>query len=576
MNEVETSTGPRRRFELRRKIGEGSFGEVYLAEMVSAGDFRRPVALKLLHASVAKMRDAGRRIRDEARILGRLQHRHIVEVLDLVQVGDRWAVVMAYVPGADLEQVLDTLLARGELPSVRATLEIGAAVARALAAAWSAVDEGDRPLRVVHRDIKPGNIRLTTDGDVKVLDFGVARMDLDAREAKTRRPALVGTERYMAPERLLLTGDGPEADVYALGVTMLEALLVIEVDRAPVTAQDHAVWLDETRGRLERALASDPVGAELVPVVLSCLAWSPEERPGAEPLSTALAALASKAGGADLVAFARGVVATAALSARGEEVSAQGTLVEGSTTTSVAPVVSAQRGLTPWMTVSALAAGVGIVLAAAWFILPGQPPPQALPDLPVASTPAEPALPPVDAVVGEVVGGAPIPAEAAPTDAGTREDAATEAARSDAAKASAAAGRTGGAEPKTFAPKGAGGRSSSPAAGAGQGGAPPPTESTSVSKAGKTADGEAKDPPSAAPAARVSRTQFSVVDVSGFTVSCGGRQFTGTASVRATDFPAGSCMIRADRGGGRYTATVSVVAPREVVCRVIAEELQCR
>jgi serine/threonine-protein kinase len=571
VNEVETSTGPRRRFELRRKIGEGSFGEVYLAEMVSAGDFRRPVALKLLHASVAKMRDAGRRIRDEARILGRLQHRHIVEVLDLVQVGDRWAVVMAYVPGADLEQVLDTLLARGELPSVRATLEIGAAVARALAAAWSAMDEGDRPLRVVHRDIKPGNIRLTTDGDVKVLDFGVARMDLDAREAKTRRPALVGTERYMAPERLLLTGDGPEADVYALGVTMLEALLVIEVDRAPVTADDHAVWIDETRGRLERALASDPVGAELVPLVLSCLAWSPQDRPSAEPLSTTLSALASKAGGADLVAFARGVVATAALSARGEEVSAQGTLVEGSSTNSVAPVVSAPRALTPWMTVSALAAGVGVVLAAAWFVLPAQPPPQALPELPVAAGPAEPA--PADVVSVEVAGVAPIVAEMAPADAAARDDASTEAARSDAAKASAAAGRTGSAEPKAVAAKGAGGRASSSAAGAGQGGPPPPTESTSVSKAGKTADGEAKDP---APAARVSRTQFSVVDVSGFTVNCGGRQFTGTASVRATDFPAGSCTIRADRGGGRYTATVSVVAPREVVCRVIAEELQCR
>ncbi|HMV66976.1 MAG TPA: protein kinase, partial [Myxococcota bacterium] len=105
----------RRRFELRRLIGQGAFGEVYLAEQVSTGGFRRPVALKILNESAARMREAARRMRDEARILGRLQHRHIVEVLDLVQLGDRWAIVMAWVPGADLEQLIDTLGARDEV-----------------------------------------------------------------------------------------------------------------------------------------------------------------------------------------------------------------------------------------------------------------------------------------------------------------------------------------------------------------------------------------------------------------------------------------------------------------------------
>ena len=131
-----------RRYLLRHRLGEGAFGEVYLAELDSGAGFRRKVAIKLLHQAVeARSKDAGRRMRDEARILGRLAHRNVVGVLDLVQLDGRWAVVMDYVPGADLAEVIRALDKAGRTFPGPAALEAGVAMLNGLSAVHSAVDE---------------------------------------------------------------------------------------------------------------------------------------------------------------------------------------------------------------------------------------------------------------------------------------------------------------------------------------------------------------------------------------------------------------------------------------------------
>ena len=182
-----------RKFHLKERLGAGAFGEVYLAEQDSGAGFTRRMALKVLHTHTKGFAEAGRRMRDEARILGRLSHRNIVTVLDLVRLGEQWAVVMDYVPGIDLDRVIEALEKTGEYFPVPAALEVGAAVCDALDAAFHADDGKGGTLAVLHRDIKPSNILLTRDGDVKVLDFGVARVNLETRESKTGMR--VGTER---------------------------------------------------------------------------------------------------------------------------------------------------------------------------------------------------------------------------------------------------------------------------------------------------------------------------------------------------------------------------------------------
>lgn len=200
---------------VRRLLGKGGFGAVYLADV--EGELKRSVALKVLHPEHAQKSRLVGKLRDEARILSLVRHRAIVQVQDLIRIDDGWCVVMEYVDGADVAAAVE----RGPLPP-RAALEIAEEVAMALHAAGSQVGPDGVPLGLVHRDIKPSNIRITASGEVKVLDFGVARADFAGKEGGTFA-AGVGTIPYMAVERT--DGfDTPAGDVYALGVTLFEML----------------------------------------------------------------------------------------------------------------------------------------------------------------------------------------------------------------------------------------------------------------------------------------------------------------------------------------------------------------
>lgn len=556
-------TGTRRRFELKRRIGAGAFGEVFLAEQVGAGGFRRPVALKLLNESAARMKEAARRMRDEARILGRLQHRHLVDVLDLVQLGDRWAVVMAYVPGADLEQVLLMLEQTGGSFPATCAAEVGIAVAKALHAAWSAEDENGQRLEVVHRDIKPSNIRLTPDGEVKVLDFGVARVRMAEREAMTRKQGLMGTERYMAPERILMEGDGPAGDVYALAATVAELVLGEPIGRTPVREGKHEAFVANVAAMMRsRVEGSDEACEGFVALIVECLAGEPQARPSSRDFALRLDGILRGLEGPTLHAWSSehvDRVPEALGTGSGEPVT--GTLIEGSDLTSdgartgetAAPgtfiaedVGEERRGgvalLWPilGLAVALLAGSAALVLAAS----EGEVDPPAVVETPAAS----------------------VAAEAVPDEAGRAEEVSSEAAAgSEEAEV---------AEPAPSAPAEEPEPEPEPVKKA----APKPSE-PARSRAEPEAGTPEPEPEVAAPVAkgpRVSRAVVAVADVEGFTVSCGDRTARGTASTRITDFPAGACSVTAMRGGDKWTTSVEVDKPREVRCAVEGEALSCR
>ncbi len=275
VNETGTvSTG--RRFELLRTLGIGTFGTVYLAEMESSGGFRRRVALKLLNPTWDQASDASTRLRDEARLLGRLQHRHIVRVDDLMRLDGRWALLMEYVEGVDLECVVAP---PGEvsLPrfSPRAALEVVQAVAAALWAASETPGADNRPLAVVHRDIKPSNIRVTPQGDLKVLDFGVARADFVGREARTER-VRYGSIGYMSPERLLGGAETSAGDVYALGVVLFELVIGRSFGRCELAPAAQGAQVEAAAQELGEA-----AGAAAAELFTRMLAYEPDDRPSA-------------------------------------------------------------------------------------------------------------------------------------------------------------------------------------------------------------------------------------------------------------------------------------------------------
>ncbi len=191
--------------EVKREIGRGGMGVVYEARQES---LERTVAIKALDAKLARSKELVERFRREGRAYAALRHQAIVAVHDLVEREDTLYLVTDFVDGADLTKVL---VKGGTLPPECAAI-VGARVAEAL--------DYVHFNHLLHRDVKPANIMVTRDGEVKLMDFGIAK---DQRETDlTRAGMLVGSPSYLAPE--VLGGDqaDPKSDVWALGVTLYE------------------------------------------------------------------------------------------------------------------------------------------------------------------------------------------------------------------------------------------------------------------------------------------------------------------------------------------------------------------
>lgn len=309
------------RYEMVRKIAEGGFGVVHEARYIGEGGFSKRVALKLLRVEMQDVAEVASRLRDEARILGHIHHRAIVQVDRLTMHEGGWAVVMEYVEGADLRQILDKM----SIP-VGPALEIVSEVAGALHAAWCTPGPDGRPLRLIHRDIKPANIRLTPYGEVKVLDFGIARAEFASREAQTGLH-IFGTLDYFSPERFDLE-DGPASDVYALGVVLAEMLTGHKLRRTSASRKEHegrlAGWM-----RQVRAVAPPEVAG----LVESMLGWDPKLRPSAGEVESTTLLLRAHVSGGPLRHWAErvvgGVMRGAALSEALEQFApARATLME--------------------------------------------------------------------------------------------------------------------------------------------------------------------------------------------------------------------------------------------------------
>ncbi len=249
-----------RRYRIQGLLGEGGFGRVYRATLEDDQGFVKDVAVKIGASDAPEA--VLKRFRDEARILGLVRDRAIVAVEPPTRLGDRWAVVMEFIDGASLQEML---AARGKLPA-RVALGIVQEVARALDSIYSAPGPKGAPLNLVHRDLKPANLQLTRSGEVKILDFGLARAAFAAREADSTTN-IGGTLGYIAPERLEGM-EGPTGDVYSLGIVLRTALTGVGPRRWRKFEEEGSTIKDKHE-LLARGLAEDMVQLE------------PEQRPTA-------------------------------------------------------------------------------------------------------------------------------------------------------------------------------------------------------------------------------------------------------------------------------------------------------
>lgn len=310
VGEVDSRQSVGRQFHFVRRIGTGGFGEVYLAEMSTASGFAKMVAIKLLKGEVSGNVNVAERMRDEARLLGMLQHRTIVQAEDLISISGRVAVVMEYVPGCNWSLVIHPQRNDAVLPP-RLILDMGHHVANALDVAFHRPSSvTGTPLEVLHRDIKPGNIRLTPDGEFKVLDFGIARGQGIDREAHTTEYQL-GSLNYMAPELLVGGEASPASDVYALGVTLFES---IERNRYGWAGEDLEMHDSKLESRLKKLDLSPfgDVADELLQLLRRTMGHDPAARPSPQALAKQLRDMEHRAPGVDTEAFAQETVASLA------------------------------------------------------------------------------------------------------------------------------------------------------------------------------------------------------------------------------------------------------------------------
>lgn len=250
------------RYRLERRIGQGGMAEVWVATDVQLD---RRVAVKWLRPALASDPVLAERFRREAIAVAQLNHPNIVAVHDVVEHAGRQAVVMQFVDGKSLRQLLDTQKRLG--PEL--TIHIGAAVA-------SALDEAHRG-GFVHRDVKPGNILVTSDGRVLLTDFGIAKALDAAGEDLTSDNVMMGTAKYLSPEQVRGRKLDGRADLYSLGLVLYECL----AGRVPFLGETDAdtalARLQRDPTDLNRLRPTLPTG--LVDLIHRTLARNPVHRP---------------------------------------------------------------------------------------------------------------------------------------------------------------------------------------------------------------------------------------------------------------------------------------------------------
>lgn len=197
-------------YEIKSLLGEGGMGNVFLAEHVSLG---RKVAIKSLHQQLVKNEGIRIRFKNEASTMAHFQHPKIVALYDYIEEDDGLYLIMEYVDGMSLDEYIK--LKSGPIPEAK-VIPMMEQILEAFAYAHS--------LGIVHRDIKPSNIIITKNDEIKILDFGIAKVLSEGGNKLTKTGTQMGTVFYMSPEQVQGKNVDIRSDIYSLGVTFFQML----------------------------------------------------------------------------------------------------------------------------------------------------------------------------------------------------------------------------------------------------------------------------------------------------------------------------------------------------------------
>lgn len=211
------------KFRLLRQLALGGMATVYEAEQVGDRGFTKRVALKVIHEKYAREPEWLQLFIDEAKLSANLMHGNIVQIFQFEEVRGEFFMAMEYVRGVTLRRLIDHHRAMGEPMPPPLAAYIISRVCRALDYAHNFVDASGERLYIVHRDVSPGNVLLTWDGQVKLADFGIAKARTMADPA-ARQQMTIGKKHYMSPEQIVSANVDWRTDIFSTGVVLFEIL----------------------------------------------------------------------------------------------------------------------------------------------------------------------------------------------------------------------------------------------------------------------------------------------------------------------------------------------------------------
>lgn len=210
------------RYELLEEIARGGLATVYVGRLRGDGGLKRTVAVKRLHAHFRTDGEIATMFLDEARLALRVRHPNVIHAVDVVLHESELFIVMEYIPGISLSQLLRVLGEKQRTVPLEIASSILSNVLHGLHAAHTTCDEQGVALHIVHRDVSPQNVIVGVDGHARVLDFGVAKAVNQAHVTRTNE--VKGKLTYMAPESLLGEPVTSMVDIFAVGIVLWEIL----------------------------------------------------------------------------------------------------------------------------------------------------------------------------------------------------------------------------------------------------------------------------------------------------------------------------------------------------------------
>ena len=256
------------------RVAAGGMAEVFRAKVFGAEDFQRIVAIKKILAHVAEDSDFITMFKDEAKITVLLQHANIGQVYELGKIDEAYFIAMEYVPGKDVKTIWKHQRRQKRPVPINLACYIVQNICEGLDYAHRKKDNYGVGLNIVHRDVSPQNVLVSWEGEVKVIDFGIAKAA--GKASKTQAGILKGKFGYMAPEQVRGTPIDQRADVFAIGVVLYELL----TGQRAFKAESDFSLLEMVRNveLTPPTIVNKNIPDDLEKIVFKALAKDPEDR----------------------------------------------------------------------------------------------------------------------------------------------------------------------------------------------------------------------------------------------------------------------------------------------------------